>query len=256
MNYHQFPYDKVDNVYYNAEIINEAANKEQKLAIFNETRQIPMINTNADNYYFTVVRLNIPVTTIPIFYYQLRDPADITAGDPGDGIYSVTLTYGGSNYQQHLLYTERSFGTTSDPYTIYQYQHFIDIINTAFQSSYDAMITANGGVGGALDLALSQTAPFITYDSNTSLLTLHVKKAYEPSDQDVGIFMNWSLYNLFQSFDIKFYGYNTQADGLDVNILVKDNHNNEDPDDSDSYVFIQEFQTLYLWYDLRKFLLF
>lgn len=243
-NYH----DAVDNIYYNVELTNPENADSEILMKYEETKNQPIINGKASDYYFSVVRFDIPSNNIPIFNAQnMQNPNTFTLD------YVVTLTYLGVDYQANLIYIPLDVNVTTDgDLPIYTYQQFLDLINTAYQTAYNAMIAANGGVGGALDLALQAQPPIFTFERTDQLLSIFVQDQYNV--EGVDIFMNWELYQFFRPTEIEFIGYQT-VDEKDVRLIVKDNFTNRfvEPVTSISYFRMGPQQVnLYLWYDLRK----
>jgi len=238
--HHTHYYDATDNVYYNAEVRVEPNSTEPVAARYSETRNEPLLNGRGDDYLFTIERFSVPVSEIPIFFFKLEP-----GGAPTEGIYSVTLSFGGTDQETKLLYVPRFFNFPQfAERPVYQYQHFVDMINTALATAYTLLDAAVGPFPSAT------AAPYMTYDSSSGLFTIHVQKAFEADGID--LWFNWDLYQFFQSFEIEFYGYNDQASGKDTKILIKDNNNNTDPLDPTMYLFTQEQRTLYLWYDITK----
>lgn len=239
-------HDSVDNIYYNVELTNPENAEKSILMKYEETKNTPVISGRASDYYFSVVRFDIPGSNVPIFNAQNRDnPGTFTLD------YIVTLTYLGVDYQQNLTYVpfDPDVNENSD-LPVYTYQQFIDMINIAYKAAYDDMITANGGVGGPLDLALQNQAPLFTFSRENNLLSIFVQDQYNA--QGVDIFMNWNLYQYYRPAEIEFIGYQT-VDNKDVRLLVKDNFINRFVEQGISYFRMGPQQVnLYLWYDLRK----
>ncbi len=230
--HHTMFHDHVDNVYYNAELYNPINSTELLPAEYSETRNQPIIQGVGSDYYVSVIRFNIPSTVIPIFSFQ-----PVSAGS-ATGIYTVTLRHGGVDYQTNVIFTPRGAGID---YQVYAFQHFLDMINTALATSFASI---------APPPATATEAPYLTYDAVTSLISLHVQKAY--ITDNIQLFMNWSLFSFFQSWPIIFNGYNNQPNGKDAEIIIADYNNNTDPADPTYFIFQQEEVSLNLWYDIRK----
>lgn len=244
MSYNTHYYDEdADNIYYNVEIFNSPDNNKEIDIDFFETRDKSIISGNLDQYFLSVVRFNIPNTSIPITFLK---PVVVGATDL---IYRVTLSFGGSDYTTNLIYTPRGAGL--DDYKLYRYQHFLDMINTALQTSYNNMIIANGGFGGVLDLSLVDP-PIMLYDVNTGIISIRVRNTYIVNNVD--LFFDFQLFNFFETFENNFFGYNLPS-GKDIQILIKDNNNNTDPTDPNYLLMSQEYQSLSLWYSIRKIII-
>ncbi len=227
--HHTLWYDHLENVYYNAEIHNPKDNTTDIKSRYSETRNQPIISGKASDYVLSVERFQIPFSDIPIFEFK-------------DNTYSVSLSFGGNDEQTFLIYQNRDVNPNAR--AIFEYQHFLDIINTGFTTCFNDFVTAHGAFPSATQ------APYITYDSVTKLFTLHVEKAYEADG--IQVFMNWPLYTFFQSWEINFNSYGTSPFGEDIEILIKDNNNNTDPLDATLYIFPQQLSALYLWFDIQK----
>lgn len=205
--------------YLNIEMYNNE--DKPKLAEYSVEFKSPILDC-ASNYKISIIRFNIPSSSIPIFIFE-------------DNKYYVTLTYNNINYTQVLIYSNNSpaYGLKS----IYHYQDFINIINAALTSAYNTMKTS-------YPLAPATIAPYITFDAITQLCTIWVEKTYE---NNIGLFFNSSLYTFFDNFNVKYYGFNN-INKKDFQIIISDNKNNSS---GSLYFFIQEYPSLFYWNDLR-----
>jgi len=242
--------DAADNIFYNVEIRNPIEANSRILMKYEETKNTPVLSGDAADYYITVARFDIPAENIPTFYcLHNLFPGTYTLD------YRITLTYLGVDYQAYLIYVPTSTNTsiTDTLLPIYQYQQFLDLINTAYQTAYNAMIAVNGGIGGALDLALQASPPLFTFNRATQLLGINVQTQYPV--QGVELHMNWELYQFFRPTEIFFNSYNDPND-KDVEITVKDNYNNTTTIGGVNYYQMgPDFSQLHLWYDLRKLII-
>lgn len=222
-------YSDTDNIYYNLSVYNPVDNNELIEAVYSETRN-ETFGINPEEYALSVIRFNIPNTNIPIFSFQ-------------DNSYSVTLSFGGNDLQEFVVYIPSSNEDIGVNQPIFKFQQFIDQINTALTNCYNNFVATYGAFPTAT------RAPYMTYSNTGKNFSIHVEKAYETDG--IQLFMNWELFRFFETFEIIFNGYN-QLLGKDIEIMIKDNFNNTDPDDATLYKFTQEIKSFYLWYDISK----
>jgi uncharacterized protein YrzB (UPF0473 family) len=235
MTHHTFKHDDIDNVYYDINLFNPYQATQEIDAIYSETRNKAIVTGRGDDYYLTVTKFEIPSTTIPIFYFQL------SGVDDTEGIYSVTLEYNGTFIQQPLIFVPQG----GEPLSINSYSQFIDIINTALETAFTDLQTAEPGIPVT-------DPPFLIYDSVTNLISIKVDKDYADPGNETSLFFNWELYSFFQTWEIILNSQGSSPNGTDVQILIKDNNNNTDPSDPAFFLIPQELSSLQLWYDIRK----
>lgn len=212
-----------DYRYLNIELYN---NTLQPIQAVYQSNLNQAILDDPSKFKLSVIRFLIPSSTIPIFLFPTTP-----------GYYKVTLTYSNTDFQTAVAYS----GNTPNPYLpqpVYHFQDMVTQINLAFQQSFNALNTTYPGV--------VTNPPYMVYDTVTQLFTIYVPTNYENT---VNIYMNSNLYSLFNNFNVKFFGFNSPS-GKDVQLLVQDNHNNDEL--SGYYSFPQEYVALYYWYDLRK----
>lgn len=210
----------MDYKYLNIELYNDT----EKPIIANYYAEYvqPIIADRPSDYKLSIIRFNVPSSTIPIFVFE-------------NNSYYVTLRHSGTDFQSVVIYSGNN--TTYGFNGIYHYQEFITQINTALQTAFTALKTAFPGVPAT-------EAPYLTYDSPTQLCTFWAQKVYEGS---ISVFMNSTLYTFFDNFNAKFYGFNLSTK-RDFEILITDNKNNSN---GSYYFFPQEYPALYYWNDLR-----
>lgn len=167
-----------DNVYYNIVMVNPSkSNIPQIYAEYSVDNTTPILG-KANDYYLTVERFSVPGTTIPIFIFEVQDGQ----ANPNLGIYSVTLSVAGSDYQVFMLFQPQN---TSVPvpgppiptqaytqyYYVYDYQHMVDMINAALDVSFILLKLANPAIASTLP-------PFLIYEAEFQLLRLVYPKTY------------------------------------------------------------------------------
>jgi len=165
----------------------------------------PILN-NPQDYNMTVIRVNLPGNDIPIFKFQCQTGSNIT------GIYSVTLSYLDQPFQAYVPYFPQFIGynlSNPDYFSVYQYQPFINLINSAFYTAWLDLTTAVPDLG-------SIAPPFLKLDPITQLVSINIDPEFSMSPS-LSIYMNWPLFSFFQSFDYAFYGYG-QSFGQDCKL--------------------------------------
>lgn len=187
------------NIYYQISIINSVTTDPlgvlpsisvPKLVDFSVNRS-DIILMNPSNYRVAVNRFSLPTSSIPLFLYP-ENPS----------YYTITLTYDSNpldplnvvkQYTKNVLYVSSSVG---DPYQnyrpVYYIQELINYVNVAFQSAYNDAV-ADLGV-----LYTPLARPYLTYDSNTQLITMWCETEYLDFNT-FGIFMNTTLFKSFFS---------------------------------------------------------
>lgn len=239
-----------DIIYYNITMTCQVA-LSRTLAKFEEMRTTPILE-NPSDYYLSIVRFALDGRSIPIMIM----PVIPNPGNPSDVNYtpfSVSLQYGGINYTTQLVFvpevstytpqppTASSQDLTNEYYYIYSYQTLVNMINTAFENSFNALAAANPG------LVPTVRAPYIIFDRSSSNFGIVVQNIENPllpgtnvylnqfnisgiplvgSSQVAGtinIFMNSRIYAYFDS--IESYKYITDPILTDL-ILIRDLKNN------------------------------
>ncbi len=268
-------YEENGHTYYNITIKNEGTTP--ILAKYLDIRDQPII-LNASDYTLSIIRFSIPISTIPIIFWATN--ADGTADNTK---YSVTLSYGGTDSQAFLIYTSNNaFGGRP---SIYSYQHFLDILNTAYDTAFAGIVTSLAIYNGATTYAKgviikylgvpyvslvagnvghtpdsSPTfwqvvlAPYMTLDHVTQLFSLWVQQIYNPvvsGAAAIEIYMGGHLFQLFENFNMLFYGF-AQPLGKDFKFIIADTHNNIPTTPTGYYQFSQELAALGLFEQLRQ----
>jgi hypothetical protein len=231
------------HVYYNAIITNTSTTDIAK-ASFQEFRSDPIIKTPED-FHLSIVRFAIPGEYIPIFIASIQ-PGPSPYGsnsNPNLTNYSVTLSYysddgktvTATNAQKYITFVpqdnDRPTPSRWDSagillnygyYSVFSYQAFIDMINTALAGAFSDLVTAVGPVGVA-------SAPFFVYDQNTQLIKLIAEKGYAaPASTATGyvhIFTNTLLSSFLETFQQVYNATNSPA-GRDTQYIVKNNKTN------------------------------
>ncbi len=157
-----------DHIYINSKLYNST--NQPIVCEYKETFSQSIV-PKADDFYLTVVRFEIP-NSVPIFEFK-------------DNYYNLTLSYNGSDYTQYL---QMQNVDTPASNSVYTFQQMVDIINTAFDSAHQALITDNP--------AAPDDPPYLTFDPVTDLFSLFIPQTY---DGVVDTYFNYNLYAFFQS---------------------------------------------------------
>ncbi len=229
-----------DHIYYDINLVNNT--NDYQIANLVENRTTALLH-NPNDYHLSIVRYTIPTTFLPLFIYANANNLAV------DTTYSVTLRYSNTDFRTYLIYTPQNnvSSTSQRRFFIYSYQHFIDMINTALNTSYLALKTAFPG-------ATVTTPPYMVYNPETGYFSIIAETAYASGYE---LYMNNALYSFFDNFNAYFYGFQ-QTNGKDYLIYIKNtggNTINQSPPPSYpsilSYVMTQEYSSTYLFNNVR-----
>ena len=222
-----------DVIYYIATLRNDT---NKNLVIdFNETRPNSIVDRPND-YYMAVISFDIPNTSFSIFNYT-------------PDTYYVTITVGGVDYTEEVLYIDRGDpGRDVDPTIrgVYYFQQFLDMMNNALLAAH----TAAGLLG-------VENPPFMLLRSD-GRFEIRQQQGYSGD-----VYFNSDLYKYFTGMESDFLGYN-RPDRKDRFILNKDNGNNSgeygataNPPGPGIFfnLNIQENKAQYLWPDIKALII-
>ena len=198
------------HIYYDLDIFNTdlKGTAEPPNVVFNEIRNTPYLK-NPEDYFASILRFQLDTPSLPVFIPDIEP----NQADVNKTIYQISLEYGLlSSGVVNVMYTPTDFyntfptspvGNTQENttyYYVYNYQHFIKNINTAFQTAF----TALSGAG-----ALPTThAPALVFDSQSKKISLIC--AVDGYDDDIPariqIYVNPALQRLLDSLDFFYYG--------------------------------------------------
>lgn len=142
-------------------------------------------------------------------------------------------------------------------YHIYTFQLFIDIINNAFESAYQAFNAVNGGIHAS--------APWVQYNYENGHLSLIAEYSYSSGGNPnrAKVFCNALLFNYLESICVLFNGYN-QTNGKDYqfdftiltgNVLAYAIPPNAITNPPDYVQLQQEYDLRYLWCNVKQILI-
>lgn len=228
--------DDGDRVYYNF-IIGEK-NDTQPLfdAKFQQNLDDVFI-TNPSEYYISVIRFSIPCQNIPIFIPEIQSFPNTNMNNTA---YSVSLEYNGFTsgetfvqfvsgnpnvYVQPISINNRDADTSSIYYWIYNFQDFIDMVNTTLETAFTALNIISGG------LPLGSEAPYFEFDPVTQLISLIAQRQFYDAAilNPINIFMNYKLFVYFDALEVLYLGNGSNIylqNGKDIQFIIKDLKNN------------------------------
>jgi hypothetical protein len=221
--------DSDDHIYYDV-IINHDSSRgnSPSRATFEETRTQSIID-NPNDFWLTIIRFTVPGYEIPIMIFPIASGQ--LQSNPDLSNLTVTLQYGSTSNTTALIYQPRilsvpvpyppsinppSYTQQISPYYyIYEYQHFIDIANTALNNSFTTLQTA---VAPALN---SAEAPYFIYDPSTQLISFISQTAFYDISlaNPIKVFLNGDLFNFFQGIPVI-------SRAQEYQIVVSDQKNN------------------------------
>jgi hypothetical protein len=226
-----------DQIYYDVTVSNlQSTTTLPPIFYYNEARTIPFVN-NPQDYYLSILRFTIDTGTLPVFIPTIIPDQTFL----NKTIYSVTLSYGGNDYQTYIEWVPQNVNTTPPPapnqtsnkqqdnstgyYECYSYSYFCSLIYKAFASSFQDLLvdypqfTPGTAVTGTFP-------PVLNWDTTSGQGVLYADfNAYNFDPLLVGnnpikIYMNAPLYQLFGSFPSINNGYLGVLNGKNFQITT------------------------------------
>lgn len=239
----QFEFEFQEDIqYFNIEI--DSGRSPFTTAEYTETRISPILK-NPTEYEIAVSRFNIPALYIPIMIFEQPSPLYLTIAYNNA---SYPSGYDFTTGLRQLQYIQRSNEIKPIDY-IWNYQEIVDIINNALEDSFN-------DVKAAYPAAPPTEPPYITYDTNTQLLTLVAQEAYQDERQTgiptFKICFEEYLYQFFPSWRIFQWKVDQPISTVPIlieynEIMIRDNKNNLVQIAGNNYFqMIQEYKTLSL----------
>lgn len=253
--------DNPDRKYYNVSISNNEKSSTYTYASYKENLNQELIS-NPSDYYLSVLRFQIPTADIPILIPEI-EPWPNT--DVNRTVYNITLEYksGPTTYTatSAVIYAPNvppSYSiarpiTIQDPnpmkdpsdyYFIYNYRSFINMVN-------DTFVTAFNDLSSQVSLPPGASPPFITYNANNYLMTLHATSQYltptystppPPQSGQINIYMNYKLFTFFDGIEFIFNDYLSPKG---IQIIVKDYNGTNF--NGTHYLMAQQYPSLSVW---------
>jgi hypothetical protein len=253
-------YNEPDHTYIDTSVINNdtTGTNPRSVLTFSESRTTPYVQ-NPSDYYLSIIRFSLQSSSLPVFIPQVV----VGQADPNKTIYSITLKYKTFEYQQFIQYEpqDKSAPVANPPlvsqdmstkyYYVYSYQHFIKLLNQAFDLAYaglNALVIAGG------DILPSSNIPYIDYDPNSKLANLIADKAgYDEALVDpIKIYFNSPLFHLFATMHAEYYGINV-TNGKNFQLSVYDTKGNELLMGTyTALIMYQELTTVALWCPIQS----
>lgn len=162
---------------------------------------LPILD-NPEDYYGSIVRLNIMQLQVPIAYFDVLD----VNTDPNVGIYSFTLSYNGTDITERVRWVQADFSqplptsAKSYYYFMYSYEEFLDCWNTALETAYAALTVL-------YPLLPPDKPPFFHYDPSSQQMSLYTLKAFADTDASprLEIYCNSFLTPYIQAFRYDYF---------------------------------------------------
>jgi len=253
-------------IYYNVSIphndtiLNPAGGNIFTPATFNEVRDTPLFDGPPEDWYLSVIRFDVPTQTIPIQIFPVQP---FPNANPNLGVYSVTLSFSGNDFQTFVIWIPQNTYAQVPPaplmnegavrnkyinyYSVYSVQHTLDLINTAFATSF-------ANLKAAFPAASPTAAPIMTFDPTTGLFTLYAQTSYAGAGT-ISIYINEFLYALFTPcFNTIIPGTN-QINGKNVQFVVENLFTNQvtlPAPQGPCYAMNQEYNTIANWYNFKS----
>ena len=196
------------------------ANEGSSLAIYESSNSSPIIE-NPDDWHLIIERWALPGFLLPAYIW----PA------PGSGEdVRVQLRYGAEIVTVTAIFTSLGELSPSDEeyYYVYEYQHFLDMVNTALASAHAALATKPVG----------SLEPFFTYDQ-TGRFRLYGEQDYYDTNQatPIEVLVSPEIWRVMPFME---YNTNTATNNEFWQILIKDNKNNRDEIDMVEYYYTRQ----------------
>lgn len=213
-----------DHLYYNINIANdESIDADNSPAIkYIDSRDSPILEDISD-WYFSIIRFQLRAIQSPLFIPQIEKDQS----NPNKTIYKISLvyhySYNNGIYQpviksRNIEYRPQNTSlnnqsSTDEYYYIYQYSHFIKLVNETFQLIHTDIHNQIKTNHSNNNITLSFKAPVLRYDNNTQMFQLYLdKNVYNRKEKNFNstpsynidvkgfLFFNSNMYNLFGNF--------------------------------------------------------
>ena len=256
------------HVYMDLDVVNNDYSTASKPQLrFEETRNTPFLPGDSADYFCSIVRFNIQTgNTLPVFIPKIRTGQT----DVNRTIYTVTIqdaitNNGVTTYftaSVDVMYEPEDLTApvpaspmsgqdlSSNYYYVYNYQHFINLVNKALRLAFDQckslieqhVINGGGTVSGPVKtwwgyMSLA-VIPYIVFDVDTNRVTFHADEqlfdmteshlfgsvAEGFSGDPMRIFMNDRLYELFAGLPCR---YVSSSGSLNYRLNVIDRYFNK-----------------------------
>ena len=201
------------HVYLDLDVINNdyTANATRPYLRFEEIRNTPFLDGDSAEYFCSIVRFTIQTgNTLPVFI------PSIVTGQPNPNltIYKVTLNYDGTSVTRNVIYfpEDNTAPVPAPPliqqdisskyYYVYNYSHFIEMVNATLKSALLDLRVAVTPV--VFDQPKPTLPPYLEFDHITNRVILHAEQIrYDETFLEItlglaiNIFFNERLFDLF-----------------------------------------------------------
>ena len=178
---------------------------------FEKKRNTPFLDGDSAEYFCSIVRFTIQTgNTLPVFI-----PSIVTGqNNPNLTIYTVTLNYDGTSVTRNVIYTPEDNTApvpappliqqdiSSKYYYVYNYSHFVEMVNAALRTAYLALRVAV--TPAVFDQPKPTLPPYLEFDHITNRVILHAEQIrYDETfltktgGLAINIFFNERLFDLF-----------------------------------------------------------
>jgi hypothetical protein len=261
----------VEHVYFNSRIDNIFSGDETPILCQTTQKTGNILERQRDyEMAITFFRCN---GDIPIMFCPIQEG---TNSDINRTNYGVCFSYGGTDYPARVQFTfEGVSGTTAIPnpkppsanngiqdystgyYSVYTFQHFINMTNTAWQAAYNAFNAAHPGI--------HNSAPWFQYNPADGKISLVCEYSYSTTSA-AKIYMNALLYNYYEAIRVYWNGWN-QPNFKDYEFQIVRLPGNQNayalpgasippPATNPVYlIFTQEYDNRYLWQNITSLLI-
>ena len=255
-----------DNIYLDILVSNFQSTQVRPTAFnYTDNRSIAFLD-NPSAYEMSILRFQVDCANAPVFIPSIEP----NQPDPNRTIYSITMEYPVNGqvvvHQEFLQFNPQDKSLPLPPapsqtwnkqpdlstgyYSVYNYEFFIYNVNTTMTSCYNNLKAKVLAINPMV--VYPPNRPFMTWDTvqNIAVITAE-SKYYDDSPQNpsriIRIYMNPPMYNLFSSFPMVFYGFESVTFGRNfllglVNIGTLNQVTITVPYSNISYNAIQTFQ--------------
>jgi hypothetical protein len=280
-----------DQIYFDLTVTNfQSTTVAPQKFYYNEQRTLPFVSVPED-YYLSILRFTVETGSLPLFIPSIQPASQqVVPADPNLTIYSVALEYidpaTSINYtaQSFVEWVPQDLGVPTQTtlgangiqvndngyYNCYSYNYWCYLIWRAFQRAF-----GTGGLTpyGNPNLSLSQQltnagvvnpatySPFFSWDSTSNTATITAEFPYcinqAVGTNNIGIYFNSPLFQLFNSFPARYLGYTTVTSGKNfrielanvggLNLTTVQVPNSMPVTTWDGYTLSQEYPTIENW---------
>jgi len=237
----------------------QSINQPSPILQFSQTRNNPILE-NAEDYNLSITRFQLDTFNLPTFIAEIQD----NQGDRNLTIDSITLEYDDGatvhTSQQYIKWipqnsseplplapnaTASGLQVQSPYYYCYNFQYYIDLINTA-------LADATTAINSAGSISPASKAPFLVWDKNTSSATIYADATYYDEENTaqnrIKLYFNQALYAHFNSFNAYHLGYSATLGRNYRMIFEKNSGKNIEVINSHNYIYLpQEYSTIETW---------